>query len=204
MGIIFTANAQDKKFIKAMEKNLTSMDTCKTQASWQQVANTFERIGDAEKKEWLPYYYAAYSYVLIGYMEKDKNKQDEYFDKAQGFVSKADSLKPDNSEVYAMRSWVLSAKIGVSPMTRGATLGPESGMLLDKAIELDKNNPRPYYLKGMSAMHTPPMWGGGKDKAIANFNKALELYAKFKPLSSIMPSWGEQQTKENLEKCKKM
>jgi tetratricopeptide (TPR) repeat protein len=203
-AVAAAASAQNKKFIKSMEKNLGAMDTCKTQGSYQKVANTFERIANAEKKEWLPYYYAADTYILIGYMEPDKNKMDEYFDKAQGFADKADSLMPDNSEIITLKAWILSAKIGVAPMQRGSTLGPQSGILLDKAIGLDKTNPRPYYLKAMSAMYTPPMFGGGKDKAIPLFEKSLELFGKFKPSSTIMPNWGEKQAREGLEKCRKM
>lgn len=201
--LFIAATPPDKKYIKTMEKNIASMDTCKSQASWQKLANNFERVGNAEKKEWLPLYYTAYSYIIIGYMEADKGKMDDYFTKAQGFANKADSLMPNNSEIITLQAWVLSAMIGVSPMTRGAKLGPQSGMLLDKAIELDKTNPRPYYMKGQSAMYTPAMWGGGKDKAIPLFEKALELYAKFKPASSIAPNWGESQTKESLAACKK-
>lgn len=197
------ANAQNKKYIKSMEKNLSSMDTCKGQASFQKLANTFERIASAEKKEWLPLYYAADCYILIGYMEKDNQKMDDYFTKAQVLTDRADSLSPKNSEIYTMRSWVLSAMIGVNPMIRGAKLGPESGMWLEKAIELDKTNPRPYYMKGQSAMYTPAMWGGGKDKAIVQFEKALVLFKTFKPASSIAPNWGEKQTKESLAECKK-
>ena len=197
------ANGQNKKYVKTMEKNLAAMDTCKTQASYQKLANAFERISGAEKKEWLPLYYAADCYILIGYMESDKQKMDDYFTKAQGFTDRADSLSPKNSEIYTMRSWVLSAMIGVNPMMRGAKLGPESGMWLEKAIELDKTNPRPYFMKGQSAMYTPAMWGGGKDKAIVLFEKALELFKTFKPASSIAPNWGEQQTKDSLAECKK-
>ena len=66
ISLSFVVNAQSKKFIKSMEKNIASMDTCKTQSSFQKLANSFERIGNAEKKEWLPFYYSAYSYILIG------------------------------------------------------------------------------------------------------------------------------------------
>lgn len=204
LSIMFlTVNAQNKKYVKTMEKNIASIDTCNSQASFQKLANTFERIASAEKKEWLPLYYAADCYILIGYMEKDNQKMDEYFTKAQGFTDRADSLSPKNSEIYTMRSWVLSAMIGVNPMIRGAKLGPESGMWLEKAIEMDKTNPRPYYMKGQSAMYTPAMWGGGKDKAVVHFEKALELFKTFKPASSIAPNWGEKQTKESLAECKK-
>jgi hypothetical protein len=204
IAISIAAIGQSKKFVKTMEKNLASMDTCKTQAAYQKVANSFERIANAEKKEWLPYYYAADAYILIGYMESDKNKMDEYLDKAQVFADKADSIMPGNSEIVTLKAWILSAKIGVAPMQRGASLGPQSGILLEEAIKLDPTNPRPYYLKAMSAMYTPPMFGGGKDKAIPLFEKSIDLYSKFKPSSTIMPDWGGKQAKEGLEKCKKM
>ncbi len=41
-----------------MKKNLALFDSAKTTADYQTLANTFERIGDAEKTQWLPYYYA--------------------------------------------------------------------------------------------------------------------------------------------------
>ncbi|RYG51002.1 MAG: hypothetical protein EOO01_09435, partial [Chitinophagaceae bacterium] len=50
--------AQSEKYNEAMQKNLSRFDSVKTTAEFQALAATFERIGDAEKTEWLPYYYA--------------------------------------------------------------------------------------------------------------------------------------------------
>jgi hypothetical protein len=79
----------------------------------------------------------------------------------------------------------------------------QSGMLIDKAIKLDAENPRAYLLKGTGLMYRPPQFGGGKDKAIPVLETAVEKYKTFKPSSSIMPHWGEKRAQEVLEQCKK-
>ena len=45
--------AQSDKYVAAMKKNLSLFDSAKTTAQFQTLANTFERIGDAEKTQWL-------------------------------------------------------------------------------------------------------------------------------------------------------
>ena len=59
--ILFTATgyAQSEKYMDAMKKNLARFDSVKTSEEYQGLAATFERIGDAEKTEWLPYYYSS-------------------------------------------------------------------------------------------------------------------------------------------------
>jgi hypothetical protein len=39
------------------------------------LANNFERIATAEKNQWLPYYYAAFCQVNLGFIEKDNEKK---------------------------------------------------------------------------------------------------------------------------------
>ncbi|TND09115.1 MAG: hypothetical protein FD123_1518 [Bacteroidetes bacterium] len=194
--------AQNKKFVAAMEKQLAILDTAKTKEHFQQVYNSFERISNAEGKEWLPKYYMAYCSVLMSYMD-DVSKADEYCDRADALLLKADSLSPNNSEIYVLRSWATSSRIRVNPMTRGAKFGPESGILLAKAKELDANNPRVYLLDGQGKFYTPPAFGGGKDKAKPVLEEAVKKYETFKPASSISPTWGAAQAKKMLDECNK-
>ncbi|MCD4723867.1 MAG: hypothetical protein K8R63_03430, partial [Bacteroidales bacterium] len=49
--------AGEKEYMQAMEKNLQELEAATTAADFQQIANNFERIGEAEKDKWLPYYY---------------------------------------------------------------------------------------------------------------------------------------------------
>jgi len=131
------------------------------------------------------------------------NTIDTYCDKAELFIKKADSMNPNNSEIYTLKAQIASARISVNPMTRGQKYGPESATIREKAKELDPTNPRPYYLEGTALFYTPPMFGGGKDKAKPAFEKALNLYETFKPASSIAPSWGKGSASYFLAECDK-
>jgi hypothetical protein len=196
------ATAQNARYISAMEKNVAELDTTRDGAKLQNLANNFERIAGAEKSEWLPSYYAAYCYVNMTYSTKG-DMIDTYCDKAEGFIKKADSISPNNSEIYTLKAQIASARISVNPMTRGQKYGTESAELRDKAKELDKTNPRPYYLEGTAYFYTPPMFGGGKDKAKPVFEKALQMYETFKPASSIAPNWGKRATVYFIGQCDK-
>lgn len=192
----------NSKYMDAMKRNVSMLDTAQSATSLQMLTNSFERIGNAEKDKWLPYYYAAYATTRMSYLEQDKTLVDGILDKAQQFIDKADTLQPNNSEIYTVKSFVLSARIMVNPMSRGAQYGPQSGMMLEKATQLDPENPRPYMLKGTGAFYTPPAFGGGKDKAAPLLETSLEKYKTFKPADEISPNWGEGMAKSMLEQCK--
>ncbi len=200
------ATAQDAKYVKAMEKNIAMIDSANQKSSptiFQDAYNAFERIGNANQKEWLPLYYQSFCELMMGMRQTDNLKKDEYYDKAEALINKADSLQPDNSEIYVMRSFVTSMQLSVDPQARGQKLGMKSGMLLGKAMQLDPENPRAYFLKGQGLMYTPAQWGGGKDKAIPVLETAVQKFAKFKPSNTIVPQWGEVRAKTALEEAKK-
>ena len=196
------ADAQNKKYISAMEKNVMELDTTRDAAKLQNLANNFERIAGAEKTEWLPSYYAAYCYVNMTYSTKG-DMIDTYCDKADKFINKADSISPNNSEIYTLKAQIASARISVNPMSRGQKYGTDSAELREKAKDLDKTNPRPHYLEGTAYFYTPPMFGGGKDKAKVAFERALKMFETFKPVSSISPNWGKRSTEYFIKECEK-
>lgn len=195
--------AQNKKYIAAMEKNITMMDTARSINSYQAAANGFERIASAEATEWLPQYYLAFCNVMMAGIEKDGDKVDAYCDKADGFLDKAEVLTTGNSEIYTLRSLINSMRIKVNPMGRGQKYGTEAGINLAKAKELDPTNPRPWLLDAQGKLYTPPAFGGGKDKAIPLFEEAIKKYETFQPASSIHPNWGKTRAAAMLEDAKK-
>ena len=68
MLISLTAGAQSAKYTETMTKNIALLDSAKTVDQLQSLAGTFDRIGNAEKTQWLPYYYAALAQTWIGWM----------------------------------------------------------------------------------------------------------------------------------------
>ncbi len=200
-AVVATAGGDNKKFIKTMETTIAMLDTVESPGSMMAVSNRFERIANAEQKEWLPLYYAAFCQIMISYMESDNEKKDEILDKAQALVDKANELEKKNSEIHILMGWIYSARIMVDPMTRGQKFGPQSSAMYTAAEQYDETNPRVDYMRGTSLFYTPPMWGGGKDKALPVLETAAEKYKNFKPKSSIHPTWGEKQTLEMIAQC---
>ncbi len=161
MSIIITAiainlQAQSEKFTAAIKSNIAAIDTSfKNPSSLIAVANNFERIGLAEKNQWLPYYYAAYCHVMYAFMQQDASGNDAIADRAEALISKGDSLAPDNSEITSVKSMIATVRMLVNPPQRYMQYGTEANQLMEKAKKQDPNNPRPYYLQGQNLKNTP-------------------------------------------------
>lgn len=192
-------NAQSEKFTVAMKKQLALLDSAKTTPDLQAIANTFERIGDAEKTQWLPYYYAGLALTSAGWADKTLDK-DANAERIKALCTKAEAIEK-NADIYALRNMAATQQMMVDPQSRWMSYGQEAANALKKGMELDANNPRLYYLQGMSVFNTPTAFGGGKDKAKPIFEKALELY-KAEQVKTLYPHWGQEQTEKMLEQCK--
>jgi len=194
--------AQSEKYTAAMKKNLAAIDTSfKNPADLLTVANNFERIADAEKSQWLPYYYAAFCQVNYGFLLQDKDKVDGVAGKAAILIAKADSISPNNSEISCIKSMIASCHMMVNPQQRWQEYGQASGSNIEAAMQQDPANPRPYYLKGQGLVYTPEQFGGGCKTAKPILETAIEKYASFKPVSEISPNWGKKQVEGLLKGC---
>ncbi len=128
-------NAQSDKYTSAMQKNLDMFDSAKTTADFQAVAAAFERIGDAEKTQWLPYYYAGLALTMPGWTDTKLDK-DANAERIKSLCDKADALAKENtdkSEILAIRNMAATQQMIVDPQTRWATYGQEGAGYLNKA-----------------------------------------------------------------------
>lgn len=195
--------AQSAKYESAMRTNVAMLDTVKSASAYQSLANTFGRIADAEKTQWMPYYYSAYCLVTANFISQpDKSKIDPICDQADLLVKKADSLSPDNSEIYCLKSMISTNRISVDPMSRGMQYGMASSQFLNNGQKADSTNPRVFMLQGASLFYTPEQYGGSKEKAKVLFLKAESLFGSFKPNPDYAPHWGEDFNKQLLAQCK--
>ena len=190
--------AQSDKYTQVMQKNITLLDSAKTPDELQSLAATFERIGDAEKTQWLPYYYAALAQTWIGWNPATKDK-DVNSQKINAYLAKAEALEK-NAELYAVENMSATQQMLVDPQTRWQTNGQDAAKALQKGMAADPNNPRLYYLQGMSLFGTPPQFGGGKDKAKPLFEKSVALYSSAQP-KPLYPTWGKKEAEQMLAQC---
>ena len=194
--------AQSDRYVSAMKGNIAQIDSA-SMGKGTELANNFERIGDAEKTQWLPYYYAAYCTIIQGMVEQDASKKDAIADKAKGFIDKAEAiLGKENSETDVIKAMIATVYMTVDPQSRYMTYGPQIKELTEKSKSLDSTNPRPLLLQAENTFYTPEAYGGGKDVAKPLFDKASALNEAFKPETEISPNWGGPAIKYFLSQYK--
>jgi hypothetical protein len=195
---VLTAHAQSDKYVVTMKKNLAMFDSVKTAADYQALSAAFERIGDAEKTQWLPYYYAGLALTTAGWMDSKLDKEANA-EKINALCDKAEAIEK-SSETCEIRNMAATQQMMIDPQTRWATYGKEAREALERGMQLNPNNPRLYYLQGMSVFNTPEAFGGGKANAKPIFEKAVALFKTEQP-APLHPHWGQQQAEEMLAKC---
>jgi len=202
---VFSFSQMPEKFVKAMEARVPAVDTVYTVDGLTELANAFERIAEAEKNQWLPYYYAAFCNAQAGLMMGGGNimagspeKTDPIADKAEKLLNKAEELNKDNSEIFIVKKMILTLRMLGDAMNRYMIYGPEAAAALEKAKTLNPENPRVYLLEAQDKFHTPEQFGGSKAEAKVLFETAVKKYEAFKLESSIHPSWGMGQAKYYL------
>ena len=197
--------AQSEKYMGAMKKNIAEIDSIfksNEMTRLNDVAATFERIGDAEKTQWLPYYYAAYCQVTLAFVKNEVANNDIVADKVDQLIAKADAMQPKNSELSLLKAMNTSLRMLVNPMQRWMQYGQKIQEYTQDAMTQDPANPRPHYFSGISLKNTPEQFGGGCSTAKPIFDKALTLFATFKPASELHPNWGWQVCQQEAEGCK--
>jgi len=197
--LFLTVAIADDKYEKEIKKNLEKIDECKTPNDFIKLANNFERIAVAEKDKWLPYYYSAFTYVLASFADSVNSRKDIYLDKAIKFNEIADSLQPNNSEIYTMKGMISQARMQIDPMNRWQKYGTDATTNFTKAMQIDTLNPRPEYLIGVGTFYTPQQFGGGPTAAKPILEKSLAKFEKFIPENEIMPKWGKEQVVDYLK-----
>ncbi len=193
--------SQSDKYQKAMEKALIQFDSAHTTDQLNNSAAMFERIADAEKTQWLPYYYASLAHIRKGFTDAKLNK-DDVANQAEVLTAKAEAIEPKNAEIYLLKNMAATLHMLVDPMSRYQQYGGEATKALVIAEQIDPTNPRVYFLKAQNVFGTPSQFGGGKERAKPIFETSVAMYKTYKPASNLHPTWGQKDAVEMLLKCK--
>ncbi|HKL33443.1 MAG TPA: tetratricopeptide repeat protein, partial [Tangfeifania sp.] len=137
---------------------------------------------------------------VMSYIDQNVDKKDPYLDKAQQFLDKAFKIAPRESELFALQAFLYPSRITVDPMARGMEYMGKMNAALDKAIELNPENPRSYYLRAITLLNMPEQFGGGAKVARPLFETAKEKFDKFEPASPIHPDWGKEINEMEMQK----
>ena len=181
-------------FDKVMTEKIAKIDQSKTPEDFTALSNDFNRIGDKEKTQWLPYYYAAHTSIEKGrnLMRSGKLEQlDAIAVEAQTSLDKASELSKDNAEILVLQKMIHGLKMMVDPQARFMSEGILGADALSKAAKLDPENPRITLLKAEDVYYTPEQYGGSKAKGLELFQKAKDQFVAYQPKTALHPNWGK-------------
>lgn len=163
----------------------------------------FERIASAEKNNWLPNYYVALVNTSTSFLIKDKNQVASLLTKSQESLDKELDKNPENPELLVMQAMINTAWIVADPMTNGMKLSAKTIEIYDKAIALAPENPRAIFGKAEFEIGGARYFGNDTKPMCAQIDKAIELFAKFKPETPFHPNWGLDRALEAQKECNK-
>ena len=162
----------------------------------------FEKIASVEKTNWLPNYYIAFINTTQAFGEKDKAKKVTLLNAAQKAQDVCNELAQDNPEVLVLQAMIHTAWIVYDPMTNGQRLSGDAMYILNKAYKLAPENPRVVFQKASFEKGMAQYFGQDTQSMCAQIEKAIELFATFKPESAFHPSWGLDKAQEAVKACK--
>jgi hypothetical protein len=196
------ASADDKKFIDVMTQQIDLIYKAKTTEEYQQAINVFERIGNAEKTKWEPFYYSAFGYLMIANGEKDPGKKDQLLDLSAAALAKAKAINENESEIVALDGFIQMIRVTVDPASRGAQYSGQAMQLFGKAVGLNPENPRALALMAQMQLGTARFFNAPTTEACTTANKAKEKFQTYQSTNPIAPKWGKGMNENLLTNCK--
>jgi hypothetical protein len=174
---------------------------------WGEGKNTeasamFERIASAEKTSWLPNYYVALVNTTTAFGTKDKEQISLLLNKAQNALDVELIKTPNNAELLVMQAMIHTAWITFDPMTNGQKLSATVMGLYGKAQAIAPENPRVVFGKAEFEIGAAQFWGTDTKPMCAQIEKAIGLFATFKPETPFSPKWGLERAQQALKNCK--
>ena len=163
----------------------------------------FERIAAAEKTSWLPNYYVAFVNTTTAFNTKDAAQMNLLLTKAQSALDIELIKNPNNAELLIVQAMVHTARISADPMTNGAKLSPVVMQLYSKAQAIAPENPRAIFGKAEFEIGSAKFWGTDTKPMCAQIEKAIGLFATFKPETPFSPKWGLDRAQSAIKNCGK-
>jgi uncharacterized protein (DUF1778 family) len=199
----FAVNAQENsKYEILMNSALEQWQKESTIDEKIKLTSLFEKIGNLAPDQWLPYYYCALNNVNAALQTKDPKAIVAYLETAEGFITQAMEISPENSELFVLKAICANAKTMVDPSNKTKLNNGDAAMYLDKAKQINIGNPRAYLVEAQMKLYTPEAMGGGKKIALQCAEKALSLFNDIKQETKFMPAWGKEQAQNLMQHCK--
>jgi hypothetical protein len=175
---------------------------------WQSQKNTeasqlFERIGTAEKENWLPPYYLATVEIISSFNIKEEAELTAKLTRAKKYLDKAAVLSEENPEIIITYALLNTAYIAFDSQKYGMTLSPENTGLYKKALEIAPENPRVVLSKAEWDMGFAKFFGKPITPFCEDIAHAILMFKEEKHSIKFYPYSGLERAETILKTCQK-
>jgi tetratricopeptide (TPR) repeat protein len=189
--VVGTAAAADPAAVASLRRDLQSAVNQADLSKLRSVRARFSALSTADPKDArLHYWIAVTSWRALPIaMSKDSKLAAEMGEDALAHADQALALDPKFGEMLAVKAGLQGLMISIQQNSM-MTLGPQSAANLARAETISPDNPRVHLMAGVNTLHKPANFGGGPKPALAEFQRAQELYLKESVADSTAPDWG--------------
>lgn len=163
----------------------------------------FERIAAAEKGNWLPNYYVALMNTTAAFQTQDKNQVAALLGRAQNALDAAMLATPENAEIMVMQAMIYTAWLVSDPMNNAMKYSPLAMQQYEAAMRLAPDNPRVVFGKAEFEIGGARYWKTDTTPMCKEIDRAIQLFATFKPETSFHPKWGLERALAAQKECQK-
>lgn len=183
-------NIQDR-IMNAFMNSFTVQNNSEMQTLIDEISFLYDNSKNTLFLYWEGYIY--YYNSIIYLKSSDKKKAKEELNKG---IKALESIKTKNSEDYALLSMLYSFSCQFLGFPEVVQASKKATNCIEKALKLDKNNLRVYYVLANNDYYTPKKYGGGSNVE-ENLLIAISLPTQ-KIDNPYLPSWGRQESFELL------
>lgn len=161
----------------------------------------FERIGQAEKDNWIPVYYAANVLIATQFTEEDKTLRNSMLEKAKEIIAEAHKRSENNSEIITLEGVLYTGYVAMEPETYGMQYSPMIMQLHNKAVALNPENPRALANKIEYEMGSARFFGNDLKPFCEQMKEVIPKFENQKLDVLFAPSYGIDRARQVAASC---
>lgn len=199
---ISTVTIAQTNYEKGMRKAMELWDADKL----DEASNLFERIATAEKDNWLPSYYVAQIAIVKNWKDFENQKEATLklnLDNAQEYVNMMRTLDIKNPYADYLQAQLYTVWVAYDGMKYGMKYAGTIGELYQKMVNKEPDNPIFIAGKAQWDMGSAKYFGSTIEPYCTALQRAITLFATFKPATEFHPSYGLKGAQEAAMDCNK-
>jgi uncharacterized protein (DUF2141 family) len=198
----FMSEAQDQ-YTQKMVEALASFQNVNSIDDYKKSAMTFERIANAAPEKWLPAYYQAQCYIMIGFSGEtlSSDEKDQFLDQGKMIIDSLVIKYPNESEIFALEALYYTGKLVINPMNRASKYTPLTNAAIARSLAIDSNNPRAQQLSLSNRVGTAQFFGEDIQPFCLEAQELLNNWDDYELKSPFHPNWGKSQVLSIIQNC---